>query len=165
MSARMRLRRADGQIYLDRWGIEHKRVGGVFLHRMDAADPGRDLHDHPWWFVSFIVAGGYVEQRADTRNAPAYARLADAWPGCEPGYPVERRRWSWKTMRLDECHTITRLHRRRSWSLVIHGPTRRRWGFYLADGWMLWTRYDEQVRGRDLVAEISSNRDPRVANR
>lgn len=52
---RLTLRRADGEVYLNRWGIGHDRVGGVLLHRMDAPDPGVDLHDHPWWFVSIIL--------------------------------------------------------------------------------------------------------------
>lgn len=168
MSARMRLRRDDGRIYLDRWGIEHHRLGGIFLHRMDAPDPGRDLHDHPWWFVSLIVAGGYVEERADTRDAVRYASVAveypDAFDTVRRGHRVVRRPWSLRVMHPDECHTITGLLGRRSWSLIVHGPKRRNWGFYLADGWMPWRRYhDERRGGRGLVAEISN--DGRVPRR
>lgn len=150
---RLTLRRADGEVYLNRWGLSLDRVGGVLLHRMDAPDPGIDLHDHPWWFVSVILWGGYTEQRADIRHAQTYARLAESYPeGCTRGV-VERRRWlSVKTMRLDECHTITNLCRRTSWSLVIKGPRRRRWGFYMPEGWMSEFDYDQSVRPmrRDL---------------
>lgn len=150
-TVRMTLRRYDRAIYLDRWGVEHPRIGGVFLHRMDAPDPGLDLHDHPWWFVSIVLKGGYIEERADTRNAPAIA----AFDGEQRGIIIGRRRWSARAMRLDECHRITRLDAPHVWTLVIHGPRRRRWGFYLADGYMGEQEYDETVRveRRDLVAD------------
>lgn len=154
---RLTLRRADGRIYLNRWGFGHDRIGRVFLHRMDAPDPGVDLHDHPWWFVSLIVWGGYTEQRADTRDAPMFARLAEKFgsPHCRRGVEVVRRPGSLRSMRLDECHTITHLSRRTSWSLVVGGPRRRTWGFYLPSGYMVEREYDQTVRAdrRDLWSE------------
>jgi hypothetical protein len=60
MASRIRLRREDGRVYLNRWGFECDRIGGVFLRKMEAPDPGLDLHDHPWSFVSLILKGGYV---------------------------------------------------------------------------------------------------------
>lgn len=175
MSARLRLRRADGEIYLDRWGWELQRgrtspghrtpdsLFGIFLHRMDAGDPGIDLHDHPWWFVSLILAGGYNEQRCPIRDASRRARVIQK-PEVGLGPDEVRRRWSIRTMRLDEAHTITALHKRRSWSLVIHGPKRRPWGFYLPEGWVHWEIYDQTVRAerRDMWAEISNVDDPRA---
>lgn len=174
MSARLRLRRADGEVYLDRWGFEwpakseepYRRPWfGVFVHRMDAADPGIDLHDHPWWFGSLILWGGYTEERATTREAPDFARIDETFTTGGRGHR-ERRRWlSWRTMRLDECHRIIRLDRPHVWTLVIHGPTRRGWGFYLPSGFMDWRTYDNTVRAerRDMWAEISN--DDRVPSR
>lgn len=114
---RMRLRRSDGSIYLDRWGIAHERLGRIYLHRMAAPDPGRDLHDHPWTMLSIVLWGGYSELRADTRR-PFHERL------------VRRPRFTAKVMRLDEAHTIFALDRTPTWTLVIGGPRRRAWGFY-----------------------------------
>lgn len=154
---RLTLRRADGQVYLNRWGIGHDRVGRVLLHKMEAPDPGVDLHDHPWWFVSIVVWGGYTEQRADIREAPMLARIAARFgsPGCSRGVVEERRPGSIRLMRLTECHTITDLHRRTCWTLVIGGPRRRRWGFYLPAGYMVEAEYDATVRAerRDLWSE------------
>lgn len=140
---RLTLRRADGRVYLNRWGIGHDRIGGVLLHRMDAPDPGKDLHDHPWWFCSIIVSGGYRELRAPIRC-----------PQAKVG--VLRRPGSVRTMRLDECHIITDLWRRdRSWSLVIKGPRRRGLGFYPSSGYMPEAQYDATIRAdrRDLRIE------------
>lgn len=152
---RLTLRRADGEVYLDRWGIGHDRIGGVLLHRMEAPDPGADLHDHPWTFVSIVLWGGYIEQRALSREAPFFAQLAERHGGCTRGIIEERRLGSVRVMRLDECHTITALRHRRCWTLVIKGPRRRLWGFYLPDGYMPEARYDATVRAerRDLWSD------------
>lgn len=167
---RMRLRRADGQIYLDRWGLRVPWLGLVYLHRMQAPDPGVDLHDHPFWFASLVLWGGYVEERASVREAPGLAAEAERrtgfrlpsgrwFPNRRRGAVVEARRpGTLRTMRLDECHTITHLFRRTSWSLVIGGPYVRRWGFYTADGWVDERTYDETVRAerRDLWNEVGT---------
>jgi hypothetical protein len=159
---RLTLRRADGDVYLNRWGIGHDRIGRVLIHRMDAPDPGIDLHDHPWWFVSIILWGGYKEQRADVRDAPYRARCAEGWKRPENdhlravrGDTIVRRWLSVRAMRLDECHTITSLLRKTSWSLVIGGPRVRRWGFYLPSGYMPEAEYDATVRAerRDLWSD------------
>lgn len=160
---RLRLRRADGQIYLDRWGFAHDRLGGVFLHRMEAPDPGIDLHDHPWAFLSIIVWGGYTEQRALIRDAPRFAAISEEWPEtCTRGLVEHRRLFSARRMRLDECHTITHLRRRTSWSLILRGPRVRSWGFYLPDGYMSEREYDATVRAerRDLWSDQRAGERP-----
>lgn len=152
---RLTLRRGDGDVYLDRWGLSHPRIGGVLVHRMTAPDPGVDLHDHPWWFGSLILWGGYDEERNDTRTAPFDARFAEAIEGAggraPRGWLVERRWLSWRSMRLDECHRIIRLRRRTCWTLVVNGPRRRTWGFYEPKGWVKHT--DSATERRDLAAE------------
>lgn len=167
----MRLKRADDVVYLDRWGWECRRFG-VFLHRMDGRDPGMDLHDHPWSFVSVILAGGYVEERCDIREAPMWAGLAataDQWngvPGLAERGPERRLRqhFSIAASPLTHAHRITGLLGKRSWSLVLHGPVRRPppdpehggWGFYLPAGWVDWRTYERTVRAerRDMFAEL-----------
>lgn len=149
---RLRLRRADGRVYLDRWGVGHDSIGRVLLHRMQAPDPGVDLHDHPWSFVTIPLWGGYVEQRALCRDAPVYAQLAERCASSTRGIVEHRRVLRPRTMRLDECHTITHLMRASCWTLVIGGPRRRVWGFYLSSGYVSERVYDETVRAerRDL---------------
>lgn len=169
---RLTLVRSDGQVYLNRWGIGHDRVGGVMLHRMDAPDPGVDLHDHPWWFVSIVLVGSYAEERIATRDAVKWAQSAEfleakaaerrpPWHAhYQRGIGVVRGRFSIKVMRLDECHTITELPDGRCWTLVVKGPRRREWGFYLPTGFMSEDEYDRTVRAerRTLLeqgAEVS----------
>lgn len=174
----LRLRRADGAIYLQRWGISTRRFG-VYLHRMDAADPGLDLHDHPWPFVSLVLRGGYTEERAKCDDAPFIALLAERWPEtCQRGATVDRPQRSLKKLGIGECHRVTSLTRVPTWTLVIRGrirrdraDQRRLWGFWLPSGWMDEHTYDETVRvqRRDLeesldrlipVAEFRMTRKP-----
>jgi hypothetical protein len=139
---RLVLRRADGRIYLHRWGLSIDRIGGIYLHRMDAPDPGIDMHSHPWAWVGIILKGGYQELRS-TENNPEES----TWTTRHPG--------SIKSMGLNEIHTITGLLKKNSWSLVIKGPYRRAWGFFTPDGFMVDKEYDATVRAgrRDLWAE------------
>lgn len=155
MTTRMRLRRADGQVYLDRWGIETERFG-IYLHRMEAADPGIDLHSHPWWFASWVLWGGYDEERTRCDLAVGVAKTAERGIYTRRG-TLRRRRWlSVASTPLSYCHRITRLHRSPTWTLVVRGKRVRRWGFYLPTGFMDWEVYDRTVRAgrRDLWAEV-----------
>lgn len=162
----MRLRRSDGQVYLDRWGWECERFG-IFLHRMDAPDPGVDIHDHPWAFVSLVLRGGYDEERTRNDLAVGAARMAERGLWDRRG-TVRRRDWlSVASTPLNYCHRITGLHRSPTWTLVIRGRKVRRWGFYLPTGWMDWEVYDATVRAdrRDLWAEVDAGSPARVAQR
>lgn len=152
---RLRLRRADGRIYLDRWGLSLDRIAGVYLHRMAAPDPGVDLHDHPWTFVTIPLWGGYTEERALSREAQQYAMLAEAYPTCTRGVVEERLPRRPRMMRLDECHRITHLSRRTVWTLVLRGPRRRSWGFFEPGGWV--RAQNEANARRPLAAEPTSS--------
>jgi hypothetical protein len=147
---RLTLRRADGRTYLRRWALTVDRIGSIKLHRMDAPDPGEDLHDHPWTFWSLVLWGGYDEERAPIREACAWADIDQLMPPRRPGVEYhgmrgneESRRWlSLRALRLDECHRIVRLHRSPTWTLVVCGPGRRWWGFYPPGGYMPAPAYD-----------------------
>lgn len=138
-----------GETYLARVRIVQTPWAAVYLHKLDVPDPGLDLHDHPWWFASLILRGGYDEEVADCREAPGLARIADA-----VGRPDQCRRGvvrTWKagsihTMPLTAAHRISHLHRRPTWTLVLTGRRARSWGFYQPDGFVDHRRYDFAVR-------------------
>ena len=69
---RLTLRRSDGRVYLNRWGIGDDRIGGVLLHRMDAPDPGTNLHDPP---VVFRLGHSVADQ------GPGPMRIRARGPG------------------------------------------------------------------------------------
>lgn len=52
--------RNDIRDYMRRW-ILHHPWGTIRLHHILRSDDGRDLHCHPWDFVSFMLIGEYTE--------------------------------------------------------------------------------------------------------
>ena len=48
--------------YMRRWWVIPKnRFFNIYLHRVNANDYDRALHDHPWFCSSFILSGAYEE--------------------------------------------------------------------------------------------------------
>lgn len=150
---RLRLERTDGRVYLERWGLGG-RLFGVYVHRMTAPDPGVDLHDHPWSFVSIILHGWYTERRCDRWTACDFARAAVVLQSAAPsgrtvrahrGIVVHRRRGSIRRMTLDETHTIEATAPV-VWTLVLRGPVEGSWGFYTPAGYVNHRRYDSADR-------------------
>lgn len=111
--------------YIRRWWIiPRNTIFNMYLHNMLRDDDDRALHDHPWWNVSIILKGGYLEwlsHRGDPVNC--------VWRG--RGSVVFRK---------PSCaHRLTLGHGTGpSWSLFITGPRVREWGFHCPKGWVHW---------------------------
>lgn len=102
---------------------------GIRVHHILRSDLDRDLHDHPFSFWSFIVAGpGYVETTVDR---------VTFWP-----------RFSLVRRRAEDLH---RLHLVAPvWTIVIRGPVRRAWGFRreLPNGAYEWVHWKEFIKSK-----------------
>jgi hypothetical protein len=104
--------------YLLRWWlIPRNRWFNVYLHKIIRDDDPRALHDHPWWNVSVLLKGGYLEWRKD--RPPAWRRA---------GSVVFRRATCAHRLTLGASGTP-------AWSLFITGPKTREWGFHCPRGW------------------------------
>ena len=68
------------------------------------------MHDHPWWFLTLILWGGYVDVSlgGEDRVGAGSIRLRPSW---------------WR-------HTV-RVNKGGAWSLLLTGPERRQWGFWV----------------------------------
>ncbi len=142
---------ATGKEYLNRLIIFRTPVCSLYLHRMEVPDPGRHLHNHPWWFASLILKGGYTEEVSHFKHASRRAAIASFVeyfcpdsPVAAFGYGTKR---SWKagsihTIPLHFCHRITKLHKTPTWTLVLCGPRVRSWGFYTPTGFVMHNEYD-----------------------
>lgn len=126
---RFDIRDAEGSLYLRRWRVFSTPWFGVFVHKIVRPDNDRELHDHPWPFVSFVLRGGYVEQ------VPCRPCV-----DCE----VDRHVRLFNAKLATSRHRITWLYRVPTWTLVLHGPRIREWGFYTRDGWVQWQEFIEQ---------------------
>ena len=123
-----------GDLYLSRWTLLGRRIGrpgsrAVFLHRFMRSDH-HDLHDHPWPFVSVVLAGGYWEHTpADLANPAGPTKRRWYGPGRVLVRPAE-----WR-------HRVELPPGREAWTVVIRGPKSRSWGFYCPAGYVDWRTY------------------------
>lgn len=135
MFATERMRRSNGpymtRYYLLGWPSRMLARTGVFpnlylqqFHQSDDPVP----HNHPRWFLSLVLRGGYVEHI----NGVWWWR----YPGTVNYIPVRR------------YHYITLLDLRGCWTLCLVGPTwGRKWGFCLQGKHISSSVYKAEVLG------------------
>lgn len=135
---RMDIKDRYGETYLLRLRLIDTPWFGVYLHHIEDVDPQPDPHDHPWSFVSMVLAGGY-EERVHVRWAaePEGGHYVRRWLFGS----VHRMKAEGVAHRIIETlpHTIT---------LVLRGKRSREWGFWNMDdrgavvGWTNWKDYE-----------------------
>ena len=109
----------DDQPYLERYHLLRLPLGyRVYLHRFVASDPGRGLHNHPWKrAISLVLSGGYEE-----------TRMLDAKAG-----NLLQRRWlhagCFNLISGEVFHRVNIPENSECWSLFIHAPKAKAWGF------------------------------------
>ena len=52
---------AEDAYMLRWWVIPRNRWFNIYLHKILRDDDPRALHDHPWWNISIVLKGGYLE--------------------------------------------------------------------------------------------------------
>ena len=126
----------DGKTtYLDRLSLITTPWFSIKLHRIYRPDQQRDLHDHPWDFVSFPLWGSYIEDVPHKCGGRCWQ--------CLMGTDGRLIRW-FNFKRAEDRHSIRWVSRTPVWTLVFCGPRRRQWGFYTKQGWVSWDKYDVQ---------------------
>ena len=113
---------ADGDYRLDRFHLVESPEVSIRFHHLVTSDRD-DPHDHPWDYVSTILAGAY---REITEGGSEVYRA-----------PVTLIRSAEHAHRLEVVTAPC-------WSLIVTGPARRRWGFHTEGGWIEWGRH---IRG------------------
>lgn len=95
----------------------------AFLHHIVQSDED-DLHDHPWWYFTLILSGGYWEETPE----------GVFWRG--PGHMRVSSPTSLHKLRLGDKDVG-------AWTLFVRGPKIRDWGFLRStDGvWEHWRTY------------------------
>lgn len=135
----------DNNPYLRRWYlIPRNPVFNIYLHQFLRSDDDRALHDHPWWNVSILLEGRYVEHtiRAGGINVK-----------------TERKAGQMKFRLARHAHRLelpTELdgHSEREvpcWTIFITGPPLRNWGFHCPKGFVPWQRFTNPEDGGRTV--------------
>lgn len=95
--------------YMTRWVLDIG-FGSLRVHHFHRSDDDRHLHDHPWWFLSLILRGGYEE-------------ITES--GTEKVSPFR-----FVFRRASHRHAV-RLLGHSCWTVVLTGPVSRTWGFWV----------------------------------
>lgn len=124
-------------LYMRRWRIGPKWGPGIRLHQIVRGDGDREMHDHPFAFLSLILWGGYFEHRPNPRYCGPVPG-SDLSRGAFDATQQSVRRWhgplSFVFRRAGDLHRLTL--DRPAWTLVFRGPIRREWGFLTPRGWV-----------------------------
>lgn len=100
--------------YMKRWVMDFGPFA-IRLHRWEKSDDDRAFHDHPWWFLTLVLRGSYVDV------SPAGRDLLTV--GCVRFRSANHR------------HTVE-IQKPGTWTVLITGRPLRRWGFWV-DGKLL----------------------------
>ena len=110
--------------YLTRWVVTLFGAS-IRLHRWTGSDDKRFFHDHPWDFISVILRGTYSEA------TPTGIEVRTS--GSIRYYPAEYK------------HTVL-FTGAPCWSLVLSGPSRRNFGFWVAGKMIRPLRYFKRFK-------------------
>jgi hypothetical protein len=118
--------------YLYRWYVIPRNPWlNIYLHKFLRDDEDRALHDHPWWFVSLILKGGYFEVTPTGTIERGWLSL-----GFRPAL------WRHRVVlprAYGDNHAVGRMVP--AWTLVITGRKVREWGFWCPKGFVVWTEF------------------------
>lgn len=113
------INRTPGERYLERYYLGKWLGFTAYLHRFVSPDGDEEVHDHPWHFaLSLILCGGYREERM-TRLC-----IDKGWVSVFK----HLKPWRLNVIRGVDFHRI-RETKPETWSLFIHRPTVKPWGF------------------------------------
>lgn len=107
----------------------HFWLPAVRLHHILRSDDDRHFHDHPWWFLTIILRGGYWEIK------PVYH---------EGIYTGESRTWygrgSIRFCRATTWHRLEIPEGVDTWTLFTTGRWRQKWGFLINPDFKMYSK-------------------------
>ncbi len=145
----------QGEPYLERYYLLGALGWHAYLHRFVDSDPDRGLHDHPWnRALSLVLSGGYEEirlargARIESRDARTTTRFI------APG--------RLNRLRGDDYHRVVLRRGRPAWTLFLHGPRVKGWGFARGGVRREMARDASEFRHRDWWKQAPKGRATRL---
>lgn len=112
---------------MKRWVLD-LYLFSIRLHHWMSSDDQRHYHDHPWNFITIVLAGGYTDiapsNQEDPDSRPIHERMT-------PGTICHRASFHKHTVKVDDGGC---------WTLLLTGRPIRTWGFWVKrkDGSGIW---------------------------
>ena len=108
--------------YLSRWYLLPKNYYfNIMVHEYHRSDDDRANHDHPWWNLSFVLRGGFMEWSGPYDEGGVFLRVQ--------GDVVRRRPEAAHRIELFDKRPVAPV------TLFLTGPKVREWGFWCPKGW------------------------------
>jgi hypothetical protein len=149
-----------GSTYMRRWRILHTKWFGVRIHNILRSDYDRELHDHPFTFITFILRGGYFEHTIDGRRV-WYGPGTILVRSGEVLHKLDLKKASAPLSIVDSDYKGPVINAFKeveipAWTFVIRGPAYRRWGFLDLQGgqWIDAADFDRHKEARRNRGEI-----------
>lgn len=101
--------------YVFRW-IAETPWASLRVHHWVGPDDDRAFHDHPWWFLTLVVRGGYVDR------SPGEAMFS-------PHRTEHLRAPALRFRPALHRHTVVP-DEGGAWTVLLTGPVARPWGFW-----------------------------------
>ena len=126
----------------------------LYLHRFHRGDDDAALHNHPWrWAVSWILVGGYTEERRVRDGVPFLTDIFGSHQATEPEYAIDSvertvvRPGTLNVLLADTFHRVDLLDGE-AWSLFLVGPKIASWGFWdrTTNLYTPWRTFIERLR-------------------
>jgi len=121
--------RVDNEPYLERYyplfNTRYHTGFNIYIHKFLKGDPD-DVHDHPWSYATFILAGGYYEWIPQFNPDGTKSCEIRKWRG--PGH--------FRICRPNSYHRVELKPGVTAWTLFMPGPHKRQWGFLVDNKWI-----------------------------
>lgn len=136
---------------MTRWTLLSGRLGKLLVHHFFPNADDRAIHDHPAPFLTFVLRGGYDDM------VPCGYCGGELWR--RPGAPVTPENCSrcdgglllGDAMRPGSIRYRSSKHQHRTkvlptgcWTVVVMGPKRQPWGFFLGGRKWGWAEFEER---------------------
>lgn len=134
------LRNKKGDLHFRRWRLIETKWFNIYIHQFYRSDLDRHCHDHPWSFVSFLLWGGYTVARPSSNSK------------CRWDYSLHKAP-SIIFNRSKDFHKVEYLNRTPTVTLMITGPPKRDWGYWVNGAWVHHKEYRDRKRNGEWENE------------
>lgn len=133
----------EGKVHFQRYRVIESPWFNIYIHYIARSDQDKDPHNHPWFFMSMILWGGYIEKR--------YVSLS--WKKDRQTISPElyRKRRTIFTIGLNEIYEFHKIKLvKPTWTLVVTGKRIvDNWGYLTKEGFVNHVEYRKRKNGNN----------------
>lgn len=130
-------------VLLKRWFVWGSDLGStlgfrILIHKLCRSDSDRELHDHPWPFISVVLRRGYFEETQEPCKTCGQTIACPVLP------TIQKRKRPGMILFRPAIHrhrVILADETKPAWTLVFTTAKRREWGFWRDGRWIHWKQF------------------------